>query len=492
MLSTGAALLVAGAVAVGQSSAVHSARAGQSRDGGAVLSASCARVSQPDAGGYYIAPVDFAPPVASVDGDDLLALVNRSPRWVLSPQYFPRDLVDARTARPSNLLSCLRADRQCLRRDSAVAFGAMVSSMRAAGHQAVLHSAFRGFSVQCDVFAKWAWRPPSAMGFCPATSASAIAGHSQHQLGTAVDVFTQAWAQGGPIFRDGFGCSAGGRWLQNNSWRFGFVLPYPLHPDYRRPGSDCLPRAEFRAAIDPRTGYKYEPWHLRYIGQAAAERFHQAWSASGPNSSSELTLEQWLRERLGARDVIEPPVCDGCACRDCATFASTASACGAQAMQLLPSGNIRESSQAPELLSVSVGREQQSLSVRAVIRVPSQTLTQPPIGVSDGGVYFEADASVRALQWREGALARDFRGLEGAWRLCVQRVGQSDWPWCASLASAARDTINNGVNSRILADTGEYAVGMRIAAVEPGARMRVGLVQGAQLTASTTHEVTAP
>jgi hypothetical protein len=161
-------------------------------------------------------------------------------------------------------------------------------------------------------------------------------------------------------------------------------------------------------------------------------------------------------------------------------------------MQLLPSGNIRESSQAPELLSVSVGREQQSLSVRAVIRVPSQTLTQPPIGVSDGGVYFEADASVRALQWREGALARDFRGLEGAWRLCVQRVGQSDWPWCASLASAARDTINNGVNSRILADTGEYAVGMRIAAVEPGARMRVGLVQGAQLTASTTHEVTAP
>ncbi len=487
-------VLVVGAVAAAQVS--HQTRRpvpALRTDAGAVLSQYCGRLTQPDAGGHFVAPIDFAPPVAAVDGDDLLALVNRSPRWVLSPQYFPRDLVDARTAQAASTASCLHADRQCLRREAAEAFGTMTQQMRSAGHQPLLHSAFRGFSVQCDVFAKWAWRPPSAMGFCPATSASAIPGHSQHQLGTAIDLFTQAWARGGTIFREGFGCSPGGRWLQTNSWRHGFVLAYPLHPDYRRVGSDCLARPEFRGAVDPRTGYKYEPWHFRYVGRAAAERFHQAWVASVPNSSTELTLEQWLRERLGAADVVEPPVCDGCSCRDCASFAGATNPCGERAMQLVAGGSVRPSDRQPTLSRVAVSREQGSLGVVAVLQIADQTLTNPPIGVSDGGVYYAPDASVQALQWRQGALERRFERLDGAWRVCVQLRGQTSWPWCAALARSDRDTTNNGVNSRILADSGELSVGMRIDGVAAGSRLRVALVAGGQsVAASDAIEVVAP
>ena len=487
-------ILVVGAVAAAQVSQQTRRPVALVRtDAGSVVSQYCGRLSQPDAGGHFIAPIDFAPPVAAVDGDDLLALVNRSPRWVLSAQYFPRDLVDARTAQPATAVSCLHADRQCLRREAAQAFAAMSQQMRRAGHLALLHSAFRSFSVQCDVFAKWAWRPPSAMGFCPATSASAIPGHSQHQLGTAIDLFTQAWLRGGPIFREGFGCSPGGRWLQTNSWRYGFVLAYPLHPDYRRAGSDCLTRPEFRSAVDPRTGYKYEPWHFRYVGRAAAERFHQAWASSVPNTSTELTLEQWLRERLGATDVVEPPVCDGCSCRDCATFAAITNPCGERAMQLVAGGSVRPPDRSPTLSRVSVSREQGSVAVLAVVQIASQTLTNPPIGGGDGGVYYARDASVHALQWRHGALERSFARLDGAWRVCAQLRGQSSWPWCAALSRADRDTTNNGVNSRILADTGELTVGMRIDGVAAGERLRVALVAGGQSgTAPEAIEVVAP
>lgn len=280
--------------------------------------AACTGLTRPDRDGHFVAREDLAGPRSPADGDDWLALVNRSPRGVLAASYAPRDLVDLRTMARALPAACSPPDRQCLRREAAIALRALAAALRAQTREVlVVHSAFRRHRIQCEVFHRWLRR---AGNFCPAVVANALPGHSQHQLGTAADVFSASWLRGGYRFRDGFGCSVAGRWLAEHAWTFGFVIPYPLHPDHRAPASDCQARPEASEQIDPRTGYKHEPWHLRYIGRDPAARFRAAWAASGVGTATEITLEQWIRRERGRDDAVDPPVCDGCNCGACATF----------------------------------------------------------------------------------------------------------------------------------------------------------------------------
>ncbi|QDX91215.1 VanY-A/VanY-F/VanY-M family D-Ala-D-Ala carboxypeptidase [Brevibacillus laterosporus] len=64
------------------------------------------------------------------------------------------------------------------------------------------------------------------------------AGHSEHNLGLALDVgSTQMKMDKAPE----------GEWIEENSWKYGFILRYPLDK------TDV-------------TGIQYEPWHIRYVG----------------------------------------------------------------------------------------------------------------------------------------------------------------------------------------------------------------------------------
>ncbi len=110
--------------------------------------------------------------------------------------------------------------------------------------------------------------PPSSTGLNTlgrerALATSAQAGHSEHQLGTTADLTS---AEVGFELDQAFGQTAAGTWLVEHAWEYGFVLSYPE-------GTEAV------------TGYDYEPWHVRWIGDAAA-REH----ASG------LTLHAWLLE----------------------------------------------------------------------------------------------------------------------------------------------------------------------------------------------------
>lgn len=75
---------------------------------------------------------------------------------------------------------------------------------------------------------------------------SAKPGHSEHQLGQAVD-FNSLHAS--------FGETAEGKWIAANCWKFGFILRYPDE------------KTEL-------TGYNYEPWHVRYVGKELAETLY--------------------------------------------------------------------------------------------------------------------------------------------------------------------------------------------------------------------------
>lgn len=86
-------------------------------------------------------------------------------------------------------------------------------------------------------------------------------GASEHQLGLAMDVGQQNKVS----LNVSFGETKGGIWMRENCWRFGFILRYG---------------EEWESV----TGYKYEPWHFRYVGKELAKEIHEA----------NMPLETWL------------------------------------------------------------------------------------------------------------------------------------------------------------------------------------------------------
>lgn len=75
---------------------------------------------------------------------------------------------------------------------------------------------------------------------------SARPGFSEHQTGLAVDILTY------DSNFDTFEYTDEAKWLAENAYRYGFILRYP----------------EDKQDI---TGYKYEPWHYRYVGEIAQD-----------------------------------------------------------------------------------------------------------------------------------------------------------------------------------------------------------------------------
>jgi D-alanyl-D-alanine carboxypeptidase len=416
-----------------------------------------------------LAPADTR--VAFVNGDDWLAIVNRSPTGALAPDYAPTDLVDLKDGRARTAAEC-GSQRECLRRDAAMALHAMFDAMRAEGIEGRVQSAFRGFGTQCWVFDSWARQARG--GFCEATEQSALPGHSQHQLGTTLDVFTKEWTDDGTrtgrgVFRDGFGCTRGGTWLDDFAWRFGFVVPYPIHPDDRKDASRCATRTDRPVPIDPKTGYKSEAWHVRYIGVDGAARYHDAWLESRPGSPDEITLEQWLRAERGLVGDTELPVCDGCQCGACATLASdeTREPCGKASLWLDPAGRVIGPLDEPRLTDVrALAQADGVVEVEATVHAPAHTPTQPPVFGRTGAAYGR-QANFLAFSPYAGTLPHRYPDLPGAWRLAVEAVPTpaTRWPWRASLASSELESPWNRANVVLPAKAGE--VGVRVPIVVP-------------------------
>ena len=80
-----------------------------------------------------------------------------------------------------------------------------------------------------------------------ASQAVTVPGSSEHQIGLALDIITDGYSS----LDEGFGKTAAGKWLANNSYKYGFILRYPQ-------GKEEI------------TSIEFEPWHFRYVGVDAA------------------------------------------------------------------------------------------------------------------------------------------------------------------------------------------------------------------------------
>lgn len=85
-----------------------------------------------------------------------------------------------------------------------------------------------------------------------ASQAVTVPGASEHQIGLALDIVSNTYT----YLDEGFGDTDEGKWLAENSCRFGFILRYPK-------GKEFI------------TGIEYEPWHFRYVGIEAATAIMQ-------------------------------------------------------------------------------------------------------------------------------------------------------------------------------------------------------------------------
>lgn len=154
--------------------------------------------------------------------------------------YLPADHVpaDLESLNAYRELSLNRQDMS-LRRIMIPALLAMVEAAANEGIVLDISSAYRSYAYQEQLFQ----RHVDQLGLEEASRVSARAGTSQHQLGSTLDF--------GSITPEFAGHPAG-IWLAREAWKFGFSLSYP-------PGYEKI------------TGYSYEPWHFRYLGQDALD-----------------------------------------------------------------------------------------------------------------------------------------------------------------------------------------------------------------------------
>ncbi len=165
-------------------------------------------------------------------------LVNRDN--MLDKTYIPKELVDSGSLYRNNILINKKVKRM---------FYLIKKQAKKQGYEIDIMSGYRSYSYQDKIYNKLV----HDKGFNYAFRQIAPAGASEHHTVLAFDVC---------IYRSGK-CYVEHEiddfeeisWLIENAHRFGFILRYPY-------GMEAL------------TGYNYEPWHFRYVGNIASYMYY--------------------------------------------------------------------------------------------------------------------------------------------------------------------------------------------------------------------------
>lgn len=184
------------------------------------------------------------------DADSIWVLVNKDRGIPL--EYVPSPLITPTVPIRSNATS----DERLVRGDIVQPLADMFAGARQDGHNLMIGSAYRSSGVQTNLFNTYV----AQAGLEQASMYSARPGHSEHQLGLAVDISTESQQC---YLSECFTSTPDGEWLAANAYKYGFTLRYPK-------GKEAI------------TGYNFEPWHYRYVGIPLATALYQ----------SGLTLEE--------------------------------------------------------------------------------------------------------------------------------------------------------------------------------------------------------
>ena len=204
------------------------------------------------------------------DAHGTLFLLNR--QWRVSSVYEPDELAT----------SDVPGQVRKLRPDAAEALKEMFQACKEEAHVTLLSvSGYRSYQKQSNIYR----RKLRAVNRDEAKAQEYVAppGASEHHLGLAMDIGQKSRE----ALEVSFGLTEGGKWCRENCWRFGYILRYD------EPWEDI-------------TGYKFEPWHFRYVGKEFAKEIHD----SGVPYETWLTGHriEVLRALLGENDEPGIPV----------------------------------------------------------------------------------------------------------------------------------------------------------------------------------------
>lgn len=135
---------------------------------------------------------------------------------------------------PEDLTSLSYNAKYKLRKKAALAFENLIKNAKKANVYLRPYSAYRSFTYQQTLYQNYVKKE----GLKQADTYSARKGHSEHQTGLAVDVWSLPKTE--LTKKDA-------KWLKENAHKYGFIIRYPKNKENI-------------------TGYISEPWHLRYLG----------------------------------------------------------------------------------------------------------------------------------------------------------------------------------------------------------------------------------
>lgn len=142
----------------------------------------------------------------------------------------------------------------CIVNDAWDAWTLMKADATSLGLNIWIQSGYRSYEAQKGLYDKYVSRD----GKLAADTYSARPGHSEHQTGYAFDLNS---------ITDAFANTNEGKWVNENAYKYGFIIRYPK-------GKEDI------------TGYKYESWHLRYVGKDLAEKLY--------NNGDWITMEEYF------------------------------------------------------------------------------------------------------------------------------------------------------------------------------------------------------
>ncbi|PEM24710.1 M15 family metallopeptidase [Bacillus wiedmannii] len=179
------------------------------------------------------------------------AVVNKE--YGLPEDYKPEDLVVPNV--PFSFSGTL--EKSYLRKEAAEALERLFDLAKKEGIQLNAVSGFRSYDYQKNLYAN----NVKTKGQEHTDRFSAKPGHSEHQTGLTMDVSSKSANNELELT---FANTKEGKWLKENAHRAGFIIRYPK-------GKESI------------TGYAYEPWHIRYVGDIAESIYKK-----------KLTLEEFM------------------------------------------------------------------------------------------------------------------------------------------------------------------------------------------------------
>ncbi len=192
--------------------------------------------------------------LASTVYESDMILVNKE--YGLPKDYVPSDLTPVNVTFAQGVAE----SKKQMRADAARALEEMFSAALEDGIELLGISGYRSYYTQRNIYE----RRLQEAGEKHVSRYNAKPGHSEHQTGLAMDVGCPGYVD----LTERFARTPAYRWLQKHAHEYGFIIRYTEYGEEE-------------------TGYAFEPWHVRYVGEEATA----IWESG-------LTLEKYVEKKL--------------------------------------------------------------------------------------------------------------------------------------------------------------------------------------------------